>query len=229
MSGEPVETVCPAIRRRQEARPHDFAGRPPVEVGTISRRSRRNQPWRTRSIHHTIQSTHDARTHGDEPRHVLIAQTAAVSGHAPGPVAPTRSLASEAALQNMRVVLDTNIFVAAGFSRASASARIVEAARNRELQLVWDDATRAEIERIVRKIPPLDYRVLEGLFMAENRFHGDTHPQNFTDVTDPDDRKFAALAHAAGAVLVSNDQHLLGPSLVDRVTVLTPSAFWSSA
>jgi predicted nucleic acid-binding protein len=42
----------------------------------------------------------------------------------------------------------------------------------------------------------------------------------------PDDRKFAALAHAAGATLISIHDHLLGCRLVLPVTVLTAGAFW---
>jgi predicted nucleic acid-binding protein len=45
-------------------------------------------------------------------------------------------------------------------------------------------------------------------------------------VTDPDDRTFAALAHAAGAILISNDDDLLRHRDRLGVTVLTPSAFW---
>ncbi len=42
------------------------------------------------------------------------------------------------------VVLDTNVFVAAGFNPGSHSARIVEAVRNGRLRMVWDNATQAE-------------------------------------------------------------------------------------
>src|SRR6266536_2887956 len=48
-------------------------------------------------------------------------------GHAPG-----------------EVVLDMNVFVAAGFNPGSHSARIVEAVRNGRLRMVWDNATQAE-------------------------------------------------------------------------------------
>ena len=53
-----------------------------------------------------------------------------------------------------------------------------------------------------------------------------THPERFDFISDPDDRKFAALAHAALAALVSNDEHLLG--VRDRIgaTVLSSGACW---
>jgi uncharacterized protein len=123
------------------------------------------------------------------------------------------------------VVLDTNVFVAAGFAPLSASARIVDAVRHGRIRMVWNDATRREIEYIVRKIPPLRAHDVARLFRPADRFLRATHPERFADVPDPDDRKFAALAHAAGAVLISSDEHLLRHR--DRVplTVLTPAAF----
>lgn len=108
------------------------------------------------------------------------------------------------------VVLDTNVFVAAGFNRWSASAKILDAVKHGELRMVWNDATRREIERILQRIPPLRAQPLAELFRAADWFSAETHPERFADIPDPDDRKFAALAHAAGAILISNDEHLLG-------------------
>jgi ATP-binding cassette subfamily B protein/subfamily B ATP-binding cassette protein MsbA len=48
-----------------------------------------------------------------------------------------------------RVVLDTNVFVAAGFNPGSHSA-LVAAVRDGRLRLVWDDATHTEIEDAAR-------------------------------------------------------------------------------
>jgi predicted nucleic acid-binding protein len=123
------------------------------------------------------------------------------------------------------VVLDTNVFVGAGFNPRSASARIVDMVRRGRVKMVWNDATRREIERIVRQIPPLRRTSLAELFRPEDRFSGATHPAAFAPVPDPDDRKFAALAHAAGAILVTNDEHLLSWRETIGVPVLTPGAF----
>jgi predicted nucleic acid-binding protein len=46
-------------------------------------------------------------------------------------------------------------------------------------------------------------------FRPEWKYTGATGPDAFGEVEDPDDRKFAALAAASGAVLVTNDRHLL--------------------
>ena len=124
------------------------------------------------------------------------------------------------------VVLDTNVFVAAGFNPRSASAKIVDAVRQGRSRMVWNDATRREIERIMKQIPPLRAHAVAELFRPEHRFTAVTHPERFADVPDPDDRKFAALAHAAGAILISNDEHLLRYRGSMDLTVLTPSTFW---
>jgi predicted nucleic acid-binding protein len=124
------------------------------------------------------------------------------------------------------VVLDTNVLVAAGFNPRSASAGIVSAVREGELRMVWNDATRHEIERIVHRIPPLRAQPLAELFRPEDLFTAPTHPERFAEIPDPDDRKFAALAEAAGAVLISNDEHLLGSRDRMRPAVLTTGEFW---
>ena len=126
------------------------------------------------------------------------------------------------------VVLDTNIFVAAGFNPLSAAAKIVDAVKNGKIRLVWDEPTRGEIEHILMTIPPLRaYRVAE-LFREEDRFNGKTQPKRFSAISDPDDRKFAALAEAAGAVLISNDGHLLCPREDLGLKVLTPGEFYGA-
>jgi putative PIN family toxin of toxin-antitoxin system len=124
------------------------------------------------------------------------------------------------------VVVDTNVFVAAGFNPRSASAKIVEAVKQGQIRMVWDEATRREIERMMQHIPPLRAHVVSDLFRPKNHCAVATHPERFSFVTDPDDRKFAALAHAAGAVLISNDDDLMRHRDRLEVTVLTPSAFW---
>jgi predicted nucleic acid-binding protein len=124
------------------------------------------------------------------------------------------------------VVLDTNVFVAAGFNSRSASARIVDAVKQGRLRMVWNDRTRREIERIVQRIPPLSHRTVADLFRPADQVVAATHPEQFGEIPDPDDRKFAALALAAGAVLISNDKHLLASRDQLDVQVLTPSEFW---
>jgi uncharacterized protein len=124
------------------------------------------------------------------------------------------------------VVLDTNVLVAGGFNPRSTSAKIVDAVSHGRLRMVWNDATRREIEHIMQQIPPLRAQAISELFRPEDRVTAATYPKRFADVPDPDDRPFAALAHAAGAILISSDDHLLGYRGPMDLTVLTPGAFW---
>ena len=123
------------------------------------------------------------------------------------------------------VVLDTNVFVAAGFNPGSHSARLVEAVRDGRLRMFWDDATHAEIEHVMRQIPRLSWTRIADLFRSEDRFGGSTHPEAFGFVPDPADRKFAALAHAVQAPLVTSDAGLLNAGGQMAVPVLKPSEF----
>jgi hypothetical protein len=65
--------------------------------------------------------------------------------------------ADAASVEIRKVILDTNILVAAGFKRGSAAARIVDAVRRGDCLMVWNDATRRENEAVLRRIPPLDW------------------------------------------------------------------------
>ena len=126
-----------------------------------------------------------------------------------------------------RVVLDTNLFVAAGFNPRSHSARIVAAVAAGELAMVWSAATRGETLHVLGRIPPLASHDLAPLFRPERELpDADTSPYGF--IPDPADRAFAALAVAAGAVLITSDAHLLDHRAALATPVLTPGAFLAS-
>jgi hypothetical protein len=67
------------------------------------------------------------------------------------------------------------------------------------------------------------------LFRPEGKFAGSVDPDAFALITDPDDRKFAALSAAAKAPLVTNDSHVLAQSRAVGIEALTPSAFLERA
>jgi putative PIN family toxin of toxin-antitoxin system len=108
-----------------------------------------------------------------------------------------------------RVVLDTNLLVAAAYNPASASRRLVEACLRGELSAIISPAVRREYEHILaravrggRYAEPLR-AFLERAAVVEPA----AVPRVVPD--DSDDDKLVALALAAGAVLVTNDAHLL--------------------
>lgn len=126
-----------------------------------------------------------------------------------------------------RVVLDTNVFVAAGFNPGSHSARLVEAVRVGGLVLIWNAETRAETRAVISQIPPLSWEAFSGCFGGTGEYLGGTRPEEFGAVPDAADRQFAALAAAAGAVLVSSDHHLLDArrELAGQVKITPPGEF----
>ena len=123
------------------------------------------------------------------------------------------------------VVIDTNVFVAAGFNPGSSSAWILEQVRDDRLRMVWNEDTRRETLHIVRKIPRLTPDVIAPLFRAENVVETATHPDRFTSIEDPDDRKFAALAAIVGAMLITSDDDLLSQRHQTQLDIMTPSEF----
>jgi putative PIN family toxin of toxin-antitoxin system len=109
-----------------------------------------------------------------------------------------------------RVVLDTNVLVAAAYAPGSAARRIVEACLQGRLVAVASPAVRREYDFILaRAVRVEDYQDrlaqwLEGLEMVEP---GAT-PQVVPD--DPEDDKLVAAAVAGEARwLITNDRHLL--------------------
>jgi uncharacterized protein len=123
------------------------------------------------------------------------------------------------------VVIDTNVFVAAGFNPRSASARLLAAVREGRFRLIWNEPTRRETEMILRRIPRLGWERVADLFQPEGEFTDPVDPEAFVTIADRDDRKFAALSAAANAPLVTNDNHLLAQRDVIGLEVLTPRAF----
>lgn len=121
------------------------------------------------------------------------------------------------------VVLDTNIFVAAGFNPDSASARILDRVAAGDLRMTWNERSRRETETILRRIPPLSWSCVADLFRERDRFDGRTEPEQFDYITDPDDRKFAALCAASSAILVTNDHHLLDHRAKTGFQIVTPA------
>lgn len=139
---------------------------------------------------------------------------------------PTFSASQERPDSLKTVVLDTNIFVAAGFNPGSHAARILHVVRGGDVRMVWHETTRREIRYVLGRIPPLHGFSVEDLFRRETEYRQLIHPEQYRMVPDPDDRKFIALAHASGAVLISRDEHLLQQRAQTDVPILTASEYW---
>ena len=123
----------------------------------------------------------------------------------------------------IRAIYDTNVFVGAGFNPKSASARLLEAARDGSVAMIWHADTRAETQRILVKIPRLSFARVEALFRPAHEYTDPLDLGAVDYVEDPEDRKYAALSLQAGVVLVSSDDDLLSHS--HRLDVLKPGPF----
>ena len=122
-----------------------------------------------------------------------------------------------------RVVLDTNVLVAAAYDPRSASRRAVEACLAGGLTPVLSRALRREYEfilaRAARGRPYLEriHQLLGGAEVVE--------PARTPRVVpgDPGDDQLVAAALAAGAVLVTNDGHLLALAGHEGLEVVRPA------
>ena len=125
-----------------------------------------------------------------------------------------------------RIVIDTNVFVAAGFRPDSASGRLLDEVWSSRLVLVWNAETRRETEYVVRKIPHLSWERFVHCFRQEGCIDLETDPTDYDFISDPEDRKFAALAQACGVPLVTSDEHLLRVRNRLAIPVLTPGEWF---
>ncbi|MEM1300650.1 MAG: PIN domain-containing protein [Pseudomonadota bacterium] len=124
----------------------------------------------------------------------------------------------------MRAIFDTNLFVGAGFNPRSASARLIEAARDRQVAMVWNAATLSETKRVLSKIPRISWEAVADVFLSEHEAAVVEDLLHVVFVTDPEDRKYAALSLAEACPIVTSDDDLL--SHADRLDVWKPSRFW---
>ena len=119
------------------------------------------------------------------------------------------------------VVIDTDVFVPAGFNAGSASAGILAAVQEGDFQLVWNKPTRGATETILRRIPGLDWATVADLFESEDEFSGPVDPNASAMIADRDDRKLAALSTAAKTPLVTNGNRVLVQQHVVDILCLT--------
>lgn len=125
-----------------------------------------------------------------------------------------------------RAIFDTNLFVGAGFNPGSASASLIEAVRDGRLIMVWNAATLAETQRILRKIPPLSWDRVADVFLPAHEAPVVLDLSHVVFVNDFEDRKYAALSLAEGCPIVTSDDDLLSHG--ERLDVWKPGAFLNS-
>ena len=132
-----------------------------------------------------------------------------------------------------RVVLDTNVLIAAAWNKGSASRKIVEACLDgKTMRAVSSPALRREYEFIVKRAARKSkYRKsLQRLIESAEVVECDAREMGIEVPADPDDAKVLATA-VAGRVdaLIGNDHHLLDLAEESIVPILRPGEFLRSS
>lgn len=138
-------------------------------------------------------------------------------------------MTSKPAEKKVRVVLDTNLFVAALFNKRSASHTILSNVKQGTVVFLWTDATRKETERVVDTIIRAAGRgkrkeLLDDTFAAGEYVSSPPRIRYIKD--DPTDDKFLACAVKGKAdYIISNDEHLRAVGEFQGIPVVTPTQF----
>lgn len=123
----------------------------------------------------------------------------------------------------VRVILDTNVFVAAYWAGASASARLLDACIDGLVLALYSREVRAEVSNVLRTIRAADDFIarIEPFWERAEMVSGVR--VDGTAIRDPSDRKFLEAAAGGQAdFLITNDDHLLSVGYIGRTEVITP-------
>jgi putative PIN family toxin of toxin-antitoxin system len=126
----------------------------------------------------------------------------------------------------MRILIDTNVFVAAACNPASASRKIVRAVERGELRLVVSPAVVREYEVIL----PHAVRWEEARDALRRLIESAqcVSPQENPPVTEDraDDKFLAAAVTAPAEAIITSDRHLLAVHPYQGIDILPPPVFW---
>jgi putative PIN family toxin of toxin-antitoxin system len=126
------------------------------------------------------------------------------------------------------IVLDSNVIVSAGISPAGPPAKIVaNLVLSGMIHVVTSPRVAAEYREVVRRakfhrygFPPLwlEYLIEESMRLPD--------PESWSSICpDPKDTPFIALAHAAGAWLVTGNLRHFPEPVCNGVTVVSPADY----
>lgn len=127
-----------------------------------------------------------------------------------------------------KVVVDTNLFIAAFYNPNSASAQIINMIARRDLIFVWSEAIQTEILMMLEKAqvkPKFINKIKNKVLRPEHMVEPAIKVKEVRE--DPDDNKFLEAALAGDAdYIISNDQHLLRLGKFHDIPILMPTNFW---
>jgi len=127
----------------------------------------------------------------------------------------------------LKVVLDTNVFIAAYFNRKSASARIIDLCLENKHKLIFSSRLRKEAKLILKNVrAEREFRErTRSLFMKASKVKPTR--KVFTVKEDPDDNKFLECALEGKAdYLITSDRHLLELGEFAQTKICKPTQFF---
>lgn len=126
----------------------------------------------------------------------------------------------------LKVVLDTNIFIAAYFNRKSASARIIDLCLDNEHELIFSSRLHKEVELILNNVKAEGefQERIQNIFMNASQVK--PTQKVFMVKEDPDDNKFLECALEGKAdYLITSDRHLLELGEFAQTKICRPTQF----
>lgn len=126
----------------------------------------------------------------------------------------------------LKVVLDTNVFIAAYFNRKSASARIIDLCLENKHKLIFSPRLRKELRLILKNVrAEREFREkIRSLFVNASKVK--PTKKVFTVKEDPEDNKFLECALEGEAdYLITSDRHLLELEEFAQTKICKPTQF----
>jgi len=127
----------------------------------------------------------------------------------------------------MKVVLDTNLFVASYWNEKSSSRKIVQLAQFGELKVIWSKDLLEEVEFILKRINVSGeyFKSILSIYTLENQ----VFPKNQINIVSDysDNRLLEASREGNADFLITSDRELLKVGRFGETKIIKPSDFLS--
>lgn len=127
----------------------------------------------------------------------------------------------------MKVVLDTNLFVASYWNEKSSSRKIVQLAQFGELKVIWSKDLLEEVEFILKRINVSGeyFKSILSIYTLENQ----VFPKNQINIVSDysDNRLLEASEEGNADFLITSDRELLKVGRFGETKIIKPSDFLS--
>lgn len=129
-----------------------------------------------------------------------------------------------------KVVVDTNLFIAAYFNRQSASAKIIELAKEGEIKLVWSDLLKKEMDLILGNVKASLKFLNRIQDILEKGIKVSPKEKLKIVKDDPEDNKLLECAQETEVdYILTNDHHLLEIGEFKSTKIIRPKEFLAFA